>query len=240
MGTADLEDPPAPDRTAKRHGGGRRRDRRVLLPAALAVAAIAGGVAVLVAGGGKSAPGVSAGHAASASKAAFDGGLINPSKAAPPLNLHNYLGGPRLNISAFRGRAVLVTFIYTHCPDVCPLMTAKLGVALHLMSPRVAAEAQLLAVSVDPRGDTRAAVAHFLRERGVSGRMLYLTGALKELAPAWEAWGVGSQRDAKNPEFIDHSALVYGISGSGRVTTIYASNFKPAEIAHDVPLLAAQ
>lgn len=237
MRTAEEEGPPAADPTAD---GERRRKPRMLLLAALAAVVIVGGVAVLVAGGGKSAPSASADRAASASKAAFDGGLINPSRVAPPLNLHNYLGGPRLNISDFRGKAVLVTFIYTHCPDVCPLMTAKLGVALHLMSPQVAAKAQLLAVSVDPRGDTRAAVAHFLKAHGVSGRMLYLTGTLKELAPAWEAWGVGTERDAKNPEFVDHSALVYGISGSGRVTTVYASNFKPAEIAHDAPLLAAQ
>ncbi len=237
MGTADLEDPPAADPTAERPGGEQRRNPRMLLLAVVAVAVIAGGVAVLVAGGGKSSP--SATHRA-ASTAAFDGGVITPSKVAPPLDLHNYLGGSRLNISDFHGRAVLVTFIYTHCPDVCPLMTAKLGVALHLMSPAVAAKTQLLAVSVDPRGDTRAAVAHFLKEHGVSGRMLYLTGTLRELARAWEAWSVGSERDAKSPEFIDHSALVYGISGSGKVTTIYASNFKPTEIAHDVPLLAAQ
>ncbi len=237
MRTADLEDPPAVDPTAAAPGGGRRRDQRTLLLAVLAVAVIAGGVVALVAGGGKSSP--SATHP-TASAAAFDGGEINPSKVAPPLNLHNYLGGSRLNISNFHGKAVLLTFIYTHCPDVCPLMTAKLGVALHLMSPTVAAKTQLLAVSVDPRGDTRAAVAHFLKAHGVSGRMLYMTGTLKELAPAWEAWGVGSRRDAKNPEFVDHSALVYGISGNGRVTTIYASNFKPTEIAHDAPLLAAQ
>ena len=35
------------------------------------------------------------------------------------------------------------------------------------------------------------------------------------------------------------SALVYGISGSGKVTTLYPSNFKPKEIVHDVPLLAS-
>lgn len=217
-----------------------------MLLAVLVVAVIAGGIALLVAGGGKSTPSKGSGGPGSGSPpasqqaAAFDGGLINPSKVAPALNLRNYLGGPRLNISDFRGKAVLITFIYTHCPDVCPLMTAKLGVALHSMSPQLAAKVQLMAVSVDPRGDTRAAVAKFLREHEVSGQMLYLTGTLHELGHAWEAWGVGSERDAKSPEFIDHSALVYGISGSGRVTTIYASNFKPTEIVHDVPLLAAR
>jgi protein SCO1/2 len=239
MGTANLEDPPAADPTPAQPPGTPRRPPRTLLLAVLAVAVIAAGVALLLSdGGGKSTP--STPSTSSASQTAFDGGLFTPSKVAPPLNLRNYSGGPRLNISNFHGRAVLVTFIYTHCPDVCPLMAANLGVALHLMSPQVAAKTQLLAISVDPRGDTRAAVGQFLKKHEVSGRMLYLTGTLHELARAWKAWGVGSERDAKNPEFIDHSAFVFGISGSGRLTTIYASNFKPAEVAHDAPLLAAQ
>jgi len=37
---------------------------------------------------------------------------------------------------------------------------------------------------------------------------------------------------------VSHSALVYGISASGRLTTVYPANFEPAEIAHDVPRLA--
>jgi cytochrome oxidase Cu insertion factor (SCO1/SenC/PrrC family) len=38
---------------------------------------------------------------------------------------------------------------------------------------------------------------------------------------------------------VEHSALVYGISGSGKITTLYPSNFKPQQIAHDVPILAS-
>jgi hypothetical protein len=34
--------------------------------------------------------------------------------------------------------------------------------------------------------------------------------------------------------------LVYGITASGKRLTIYAANFQPAEIAHDVPLLAVR
>jgi cytochrome oxidase Cu insertion factor (SCO1/SenC/PrrC family) len=55
----------------------------------------------------------------------------------------------------------------------------------------------------------------------------------------WSAWNVGSQRDASNPELVAHSALVYGITASGKLKTVYAANFNPGEIVHDVPLLAA-
>jgi hypothetical protein len=55
----------------------------------------------------------------------------------------------------------------------------------------------------------------------------------------WKAWGVGSERDAKDPQLVNHSGLIYGVTGSGRRMTIYAGNFRPADIVHDVPLLAA-
>ena len=73
----------------------------------------------------------------------------------------------------------------------------------------------------------------------MTGQMQYLVGSAGQLAPVWKAWNVGSQQDATNPEFVAHSALVYGVSASGKLMTIYPANFKPADIVHDVPKLAA-
>jgi protein SCO1/2 len=165
-------------------------------------------------------------------------GILEPVRAAPPLELHNYLGQP-VNIDSYHGKAVLVTFVYTHCPDVCPLIVSNLHNAQHLLG-KEASKAQIIAVSVDPKGDTPKTVAHFLSEHEQTGKMQYLIGDTKELATAWKAWGVGAERDAGNPDLIEHSGLVYGITGSGKRLTIYSANFKPSEIAHDVPLLAAE
>ncbi len=211
----------------------------MLLPL-IAILVIAGGFAVLLQGTSHNSQPLPGGvH--SAKSATFLGSELDPRKQAPPLSLRNYLGGARVNVDQFRGRAVLVTFLYTHCPDVCPLIAANLRVAQNLMGPKVAAKAQIIAVSVDPHGDTRQTVAAFLKAHAMTGRMLYLTGSARELSHVWQAWGVGSERDAQQPDFVNHSALVYGIDGSGRLRTIYISNsWKPSEIAHDVPLLAAQ
>jgi protein SCO1/2 len=239
MGTPDLKDPPAADPTAGDRPARRGLDRRMVLPL-LAILVIAGGFAVLLQGTSHSSQPLPGGvH--SAKSASFQGNELVPPKAAPGLSLRNYLGGPRVNLASYRGKAVLVTFLYTHCPDVCPLITANLRVALNAMGPQAASKAQIIAVSVDPRGDTRQTVAAFLKVHGMTGRMLYLTGSASELGRVWQAWGVGSERDAQQPDFINHSALVYGIDGSGRLRTVYISNdWKPSEVAHDVPLLAAQ
>jgi protein SCO1/2 len=166
-------------------------------------------------------------------------GVLSPVTAAPPLALRNYLGQP-VNIDSYRGRAVLVTFLYTHCPDVCPLIASNLGVADRLLPVAVAARTVMIAVSVDPRGDTPKAVAAFLAHHQVTGRLQYLIGSAHELARVWKAWGVGSERDLQNPEQVNHTGIVYGVTGSGERLTLYASNFQPAEIAHDIPLLAAR
>jgi protein SCO1/2 len=162
---------------------------------------------------------------------------LSPATQAPPIALRNYLGQP-VNIDQYRGKAVLVTFLYTNCPDVCPLITSNLRVAQNLMGSKVAAKAQIIAVSVDPKGDTRKAVAAFLARHEMTGRMQYLVGDAHELARVWKAWGVGSERDAQQPQFINHSGLIYGITASGKRTTLYSASFKPADVAHDVPLLA--
>jgi protein SCO1/2 len=136
-----------------------------------------------------------------------------------------------------RGKPLLVTFIYTHCPDVCPLIASNLGVVLKELGPR-ANGVNVVAISVDPKGDTPATVAKFLGERDLNGKMDYLVGDAQQLGPVWEAWNVGSERDAESPEFVAHSALVYGVSASGRLVTIYPANFKPSQIVHDLPKLA--
>ena len=73
-----------------------------------------------------------------------------PPKPAPPLALQDSLGHS-VNLNQFRGKAVLVTFIYDHCPDVCPIIVGNVHTALSQLGPE-AQKLQIIAVSVDPRG----------------------------------------------------------------------------------------
>jgi protein SCO1/2 len=216
----------------KRNGG---LDLRVLA-ALVVLVLIAGGVALATTGGSSSS---GAGKAAAKKESLDASGLLTPVRQAPPLALRNYLGQP-VNIDSYKGKVVLVTFLYTNCPDVCPLITSNLRVAQNLMSKKSVANTQIIAVSVDPKGDTPKAVGAFLARHEMTGKMQYLVGSAHELAKVWKAWGVGSERDANQPQFINHSGLIYGVTGSGERLSIYASDFRPAEIAHDVPLLAAR
>jgi protein SCO1/2 len=209
-------------------------DLRVIL-ALLVLVMLAGAVAVVAIGGGS---GEHAKREQALAQHFEAAAVLDPPTPAPPLALRNYLG-QRVNIDSYRGKVVLVTFLYTTCPDICPLITADLRVALNEMGPAEARKVQIIAVSVDPRVDTRKSVAAFLARHEMTGRMLYLLGSAKELGRVWQAWGVGSERDLEQPQFVNHTGVVYGITASGDRLTVYDPEFKPSEIVHDVPLLAA-
>jgi protein SCO1/2 len=209
----------------------RRRDLLLLATFLVAVGALA---AVLIHGPAK--PTVLG--STSAKSSSYAGLVLNPAKPAPALALNNYLGKP-VNIDEYRGKAVLVTFLYTHCPNVCPLIASMLHTALAEMPARERSEVQIIAVSVDPHGDTPATVAQFLAAHEMTGKMQYLLGSASDLPSVWARWGVGSTRDTGNPELVAHTALIYGITGRGKIATIYPSSFTPSEIVRDVPRLAA-
>jgi protein SCO1/2 len=169
----------------------------------------------------------------------FSGTAASPSKPAPPLRLTDSLGH-EVDIDQYRGNAVLVAFIYTHCPDVCPLIVGNLRTAQSELGPK-AGDLQIIAVSVDPKGDTPTAVNAFLRQRRMTGRMEYLVGSRPQLENVWSDWSIVSRASPRksDPDLVEHSALIYGISATGKVTTLYPAQFKPAQIVHDVPILAA-
>jgi protein SCO1 len=168
----------------------------------------------------------------------YSGGEATPPKAAPELKLENSLG-EAVDLSKFKGKAVLVTFIYTHCPDICPLIVSHLKTAQTELGDK-AKGMQIIAVSTDPKGDTPKTVKAFLSAHRMTGRMQYLIGNRAELGHVWTDWNIVARPDKAGRDLVEHSALIYGIAADGKVTTLYPANFDPSQIVHDVPLLERQ
>jgi protein SCO1 len=212
----------------------RRRDL-VALVGMLAVLAV---VLQLVFNGPSAA--TAPGGAVAGHTARYEGSTVSPALTAPPLALDNYLGTP-VNLASYRGKAVLVTFLYTHCPDVCPLIASHLHTALGGMGTAERRRLVIVAVSVDPRGDTRDTVAQFLAAHEMTGQMQYLIGSAPALRAVWKRWGIADapQGSAANPDLVAHSALIYGITAHGRIAEVFPANFAPAQIVHDARVLAA-
>ena len=195
---------------------------------ALMIAVALPGCGAAGGGGGSAGAGQVTGHG-------LQGLILKPAKPAPALALHDYTGRP-VTLASMQGRAVLVTFVYTHCPDVCPLIVSSLAAAQRGLGTE-ARRLAILAVTVDPKRDTPTAIRAFLSARGATGRIDYLLGTGPQLRRTWKAWDVGVTVDTAHVT-TGHSAIIYGITASGRMAVVYPSTVTPAQIVHDVPLLA--
>lgn len=166
----------------------------------------------------------------------YEGGTISPIRAAPDLALSDIDGEP-VDIRDLRGAPVLVTFVYATCPDVCPIIMQSLAEARR-QAGEAGRSTRVLAVSVDPEGDTPPVVRRFLRQRDVEGFVRYLIGSRAELESTWDDWGVAADVPADDPELVEHTALIFGVSASGDLVTAYPVGFDAAAVARDLQRLA--
>jgi protein SCO1/2 len=173
---------------------------------------------------------------ASAAKQPFAGAAVTPPRQAQPIALHDAWGRP-VTLASQRGRYVLVTFLYVHCPDVCPLIAQNLNAALVRLGPN-RSRVRVLAVSVDPKGDTPAAVKHFIAERHLLPQFRYLIGTKAELHPIWASWHVLAVRAA--PGVVNHVTYTALIDPKGRQRVLYDSQVKAGEVLHDLRVLMSR
>jgi protein SCO1/2 len=162
--------------------------------------------------------------------------IVSPPRAAPKIALRDQ-DGKLFKLSSLRGKAVYVTFVYTRCPDVCPLMLQALGAAKRALKDP--GSMQIIAVSVDPKGDTPAGVKRFLKQRLLTGKVRWLLGTRAQLRPVWLEYNILVKSLPQTPAIIEHASLIYGIDARGRIRVGYpASPLKTAWIEHDAPILA--
>jgi protein SCO1/2 len=131
-----------------------------------ALVRLALGVALTLAGLGALAVVVTAGSVDD--RAGFDGS-VRPRIPPRDFVLRDAEGGT-VELSALRGKVVIVTFLYTTCEDTCPVTATQIRGALDDLGRDVPA----LAVSVDPARDTPERARAFLVRRRVRGRIRFL------------------------------------------------------------------
>jgi protein SCO1 len=159
----------------------------------------------------------------------------------------------QVKLSDFRGKAVALTFLYTHCPDACPLTAQKMH-QTHRQLGDLASRVAFVAVSVDPAGDTPEAIRTFLATHQVEGELFYLTGPFADLRRVWGYFLVTS--DAKDPSatpkpasaagspaspaLVGHSSIVHVIDPGGNLRVFLPGNFDPKDLATNLRILIAE
>jgi len=132
----------------------------------------------------------------------------------------------------YRGKVVVVTFLYTTCRDTCPLTADQIRLALDDLGHDV----PVIAVSVDPENDTPARARAFSLRHGLTGRMRWALGDAAALQRLWRAFGIAPQTRES-----EHTASTVVLDGEGRQRSGFAASvLTPEGLAHDIALLEAE
>ena len=126
----------------------------------------------------------------------FSGTALSEDAPAPDFVLTDQFGDS-VSLSQMRGRAVALSFLFTSCPDVCPIVTTQLK-RLYDELGEDADSVEFVSVSVDPERDDPRAAMRYLERWEVADEWRYLTGARADLAPIWEAYYISPVIDDPN------------------------------------------
>jgi protein SCO1/2 len=166
-----------------------------------------------------------------AAAGAFNGKDVTADKLGGVLNITDH-NGHRRTLADFRGKAVLLFFGYTRCPDVCPTTLVRMAETVKILGPD-AARVQVLWVTVDPERDTQALLAKYVP--AFNADFLGLRGTLKETAAIADAFKVKYQiAYYKDEVLVDHSSFGYLIDPQGRTRVKINYDETAAKIAKDV------
>ena len=148
--------------------------------------------------------------------------------------------GKKFKFRPASGNVVLVTFVYTTCPDVCPLFSAHFAAIQRALDQEKRENYLLLSISTDPARDTPAKMKAYAQAFKADGKhWQFLTGSQKDLAEVWKRFGV-NVKDHGNGQ-IQHTNLTTLIDAKGtRRVDYYGDKWLVKEVLKDIKWLEAQ
>ncbi|MGH2349808.1 MAG: SCO family protein [bacterium] len=155
-------------------------------------------------------------------------------KPAPDFTLTSQSGAP-IRLSQFRGKLVVLDFIYTHCTDVCPLVTANLARVQRDLTARGwwVNDVVFVSVTTDPARDTPAVLRTYAQRYKADLRgWFFLTGSARTLSAVYKAYGILVRPASKGLQ--EHALPVFVIDRRGTVLGAYGHDFKSADMLNDL------
>jgi protein SCO1/2 len=228
--------------------------------ALLALAALAGCSSSTSGGGAVETTGASAANVPSAT--GYDGALLPASLRPREFALTDQYGR-RVSLTDFKGKVVILTFLYTTSKTTAPLIAQQIRGALDELesepphtpqgsnsSPTASRNSSptasrptasrpgrrsipALAISLAPIADTPTHVQMFLRAASLTGRMEYLTGATAQLRPVWHAYAAVPA--SAGAVAYERSAFVLLLDKRGAPQVEFpVEELTPEALAHDI------
>lgn len=159
---------------------------------------------------------------------------------APDFTLTNQFG-ERVVMRDLRGKVVVLTFLYTSCPDTCPIIASKMAQVHDEFGAR-SEDLAFVIVSVDPKRDTVPRVREYLEQRDAVEKLTYLTGDAETLREVWKDYAIGVIDLPPTPgrealREVPHVDAVYVIDQRGRERALMQDDFAPADLARNLQIL---
>jgi protein SCO1/2 len=154
-------------------------------------------------------------------------------------SLTDHNGKPR-TLADFRGRLLVLSFGFTHCPDVCPTTLADTAAALKQLGAD-AARVQVAFITVDPERDTGKVLAKYVTAfhpefLGLRGDAAATQQAAKEFKIFYDKRAGG----APGAYSMDHSAQSYVLDAQGRLRLLVRHDRLGQDLAEDLRTLIAR
>lgn len=181
---------------------------------------------------------------ASANPAAAGFDVLEPGELVPAQRFVDQSGQPR-TFSAWHGRAVAVTFIYTRCPmpTFCPLMDRRFAAMQRVVNANASLRGRLHLVSItfDPQHDTPGVLAEHARQLDADPAVwTFLTGAQDEIDRFAARFGVSVTRQGQDASGIIHNLRTAVLDKTGKLVKIYnGADWTPQQLIHDLETIAA-
>lgn len=138
-----------------------------------------------------------------------------PAKPAPNFTLTDQ-NGQTLSLASFKGHAVVLEFMDSHCIDICPIVSQEFIDAYHDLG-NAASHVVFAAVNVNGDHSNVSDVAAFSQEHRLSTipNWHFFTGSVTDLHAVWNSYGIVVQAPDPTTDII-HSSFVFFIDPQGR------------------------
>jgi protein SCO1/2 len=152
---------------------------------------------------------------------------------APAFSLTSQDGKP-LALADLRGKVVAVTFIYTECPDICPMLTQKMVEVQDELGTDFGKKIAFVSISLNPEHDTPKVMKDYAQFWGAKPEgWSFLTGALDAVRDVTRRYGVFFSK--KEDASVEHSQLTTLVDAAGQMRVQYlGARFDPEEFRRDL------
>jgi protein SCO1/2 len=153
--------------------------------------------------------------------------------AAPQFTLTSQDGKP-VALADLRGKVLAVTFIYTECPDICPMLTQKMVQVQDELGADFGTKVAFVSISLDPEHDTPDVLKDYAQFWGAKpDGWSFLTGSPEAVRDVSRRYGVFFAK--KEDGSVDHTQLTSLVDPAGQMRVQYlGARFDPEEFRRDL------